>query len=61
MGEFFPLGQFISLGSFMKISVAAQTFGILSSVIKVTYLFWQKVSWATIWAISSPTHQVTLL
>jgi hypothetical protein len=38
----------------------AEVIGLSSSKVKVTYSFSQKMNWATLWAIFSKTHPVTL-
>jgi hypothetical protein len=54
------MGNCFSLGSFLKTAKVAQFCGLLFSAVKVMYSFWQKMAWATFWAIFSPTHLVTL-
>jgi hypothetical protein len=49
------------LGTFLKMAELAQIFGLPYSKLKIMYLFWQKIGWATFWANFSQTHLVTLM
>jgi hypothetical protein len=61
LGEFSPIGLLFSLGSLLKITEVAQHSGLLFSSFQFIYKFWQKMAWATIWAIFSQTHLVIIL
>jgi ascorbate-specific PTS system EIIC-type component UlaA len=54
------VGKLFSLAG-LSITEVAQIFGLLLSTEKVENGFWQKMDWATFWAIFSQTHQATLL
>jgi hypothetical protein len=63
LGEFSPIGRLFNkhtLGIFLKITKAAQIFGLLFSSGPVMYYFDKKMGWATFWATFSKTHLVTL-
>jgi hypothetical protein len=63
LGEFSHVGRLFSLGRFLKNEKGAQFFGplIFQGYIKMCINFdTQKPAWATIWAIFSQTHPVTL-
>jgi hypothetical protein len=45
----------------MKYTVVAQILVLLFSKVKAVYKIWQKLGWATIWAIFSKANLVTLL
>jgi hypothetical protein len=52
--------RFFTLGSFMKITEVAYIFGLPFPTI-ITHWKWQKVGWATFWAVLSRSHLVTLV
>jgi hypothetical protein len=60
LGEFSPIGLSITLGSFLKVKVAAKNLGPLFSAGKIYVLILTKTTWATILAIFSQTRLVTL-
>jgi hypothetical protein len=64
LGEFSPFAQLLSLGSFLKITVGSipytLIFGQLSSTGKKLCTEIGKLGWATVWAIFSQTHLVTV-
>jgi hypothetical protein len=49
------------MGSFLEIVEVVKLSGVLFSMLKVLCSVWQKMGWATFWAIFSQTHLVTLL
>jgi hypothetical protein len=61
LGEFSAIGRLFSLGSSFENYRSRQYFWATFSMVKVLYKFWQKMSWATFWAILSQTHLATLL
>jgi hypothetical protein len=61
LGEFLPIGWLFTLGGFLKITEVAQMHVLVVPNLSVTYLFWQKMGWATFWATFSQTHLVTLM
>jgi hypothetical protein len=48
------------MGSFLEIVEVVKLSGVLFSMLKVLCSVWQKMGWATFWAIFSQTHLVTL-
>jgi hypothetical protein len=61
LGEFSSIGRLFTLGSFIKITEKALFF--LATFFhskRYAYFSTKKIRWATIWAIFSPTHLVTL-
>jgi hypothetical protein len=58
--NFRPIWSMFSLGSYFRITEVSNRFGLLYSVDKLKNKFWQKIGWATFWAIFSLTHLVTL-
>jgi hypothetical protein len=60
LAEFLPIGRLFSLASLLKITVLAETLGLLFSTVPVEYYFLQKMGLATFWAACSQTHLVTL-
>jgi hypothetical protein len=55
------MGQLFTSPICRKITEVSQIFGLVFTTVKVMYKFGQKVVWATVWAIFSQTHLVTLL
>jgi hypothetical protein len=49
------------LDKFSKIAEVAPMFWLLFSALKITHVFLAKMGWATVWAILSQTHLVTLI
>jgi hypothetical protein len=48
-------------GSFVKITSLAHIFGLLFTPSEGLALFFDKMYWATFWAILSQTHLITLI
>jgi hypothetical protein len=60
LGEFSPIGWLFLLGSYLRITEVAHIFGLLYSSVKFKNKCWQKIGWATFWAIFSQPNLVTL-
>jgi hypothetical protein len=60
LGDFSPIGRLFSLGSVLKIKLAAKMFGLLLPTVPVMYYFRRIIGWATFWATFSQSHLVTM-
>jgi hypothetical protein len=60
LGEFSPFGRFFTWAVFLKITEVDQLFGLHFYPANCD-LSWEKIGWATLWAIFSQTHLATLV
>jgi hypothetical protein len=60
IGRIFAFLRMIFFGQFFKNYRSRPNFWLLFSALKITHVFLAKMGWATVWAILSQTHLVTL-